>query len=66
MTTDPRIQPVREGWAAVGHGWAVFASSPDAAIEKYQQAERVHREIEAQPVRDNTDAHGPDGKAVDG
>ena len=64
MARDPRVQPIRGGWAAVGAGWAVFASSPDEAVEKYERAERIHREIMARP--DLPSGEEIDAQAIEG
>jgi hypothetical protein len=41
------LERVREGWAAIGEGWAVFAPTEDEAKERFAEAERKHREIDA-------------------
>lgn len=46
---EPRLLEVREGWAAVGEGWAVFAPSRQGAIEQFRFAEKRHAEIEGRP-----------------
>lgn len=42
-----RLERVREGWAAIGDGWAVFAPTEDEAKDRFAEAERKHREIDA-------------------
>lgn len=46
-TTIPHLTPIKNGWAAVGHGWAVFAASRAEALDRYQEAERKHDELRA-------------------
>ena len=41
----PHLTPIKNGWAAVGHGWAVVAASRDEALRRYQQAEAKHAEL---------------------
>jgi hypothetical protein len=41
----PHLTPIKNGWAAVGHGWAVFAPSRAEALDRYQEAERKHQEL---------------------
>jgi hypothetical protein len=38
---------VREGWAAIGDGWAVFAPTEEEAKARFAEAERKHEEIDA-------------------
>jgi hypothetical protein len=54
----PHLTPIKNGWAAVGHGWAVFAPSRDEALNRYEQAERKHDEIRE---REATPAETPIG-----
>ena len=42
---EPRLVPVKEGWAAVGDGWAVFAHSRDGAVAAFEAAARKHEEL---------------------
>lgn len=44
---EPDIRSIKNGWAAVGNGWAVFAQSRTEAIEKYREAEQTHAELAA-------------------
>lgn len=58
---DPKLTEVRGGWAAVGQGWAVFASTRDDAVREYVEAEQRHREIAARPTQDRKESgRGPD------
>jgi len=43
----PRIEAVKNGWAAYGNGWAVRGETPEDARARYLEAERRHREIES-------------------
>lgn len=47
---EPKLTPVKNGWAARGDGWAVHAPSREEVIRKYEEAERRHKEIEARPL----------------
>jgi len=44
-TTTPQLTPIKNGWAAVGYGWAVVAPSRDEALNRYWEAERKHQEL---------------------
>jgi hypothetical protein len=44
-TTGPQLTPIKNGWAALGHGWAVVAPSRDEALDRYREAERKHQEL---------------------
>jgi hypothetical protein len=46
---EPKLVPIRTGWAALGDGWAVHAPSQEEARRRFEEAERRHREIEARP-----------------
>jgi hypothetical protein len=46
-STTPHLTPIKNGWAAVGHGWAVFADSRAEALDRYQEAEQKHAELRA-------------------
>ena len=46
----PILEPVKNGWAAVGPGWAVHAETRELAIEAYLHAEERHREIDSRPL----------------
>ena len=48
---EPRLTPIRNGWAARGDGWAVHAPSREQALRKFEEAERHHEEIDARPPR---------------
>ena len=52
--TAPHLTPIKNGWAAVGHGWAVFGRSRDEALDRYQEAERKHDELRARGDSANT------------
>ena len=47
--SEPKIDKVKAGWAALGEGWAVHAPTREAAIEKYKERERFYRELIARP-----------------
>lgn len=46
---QPTLTQIKNGWAAIGDGWAVHAPTKDEALRKYESAERRHEEIERQP-----------------
>jgi len=50
MNVQPRFQEIKNGWAAVGDGWAVHASTKEDALRQYEEAERRHREIDKRPL----------------
>lgn len=39
---EPQITQIKNGWAAVGDGWAVFGRSPEEARVRFADAERQH------------------------
>lgn len=45
----PIVEPIRNGWAARGPGWAVHGCTPEDARRKYEEAEARHREIAQRP-----------------
>lgn len=45
----PRVEPVKNGWAAYGEGWAVKGRTPEEARERFAEAERRHKEIAERP-----------------
>ncbi len=47
---EPVLAPIKNGWAALGKGWAVHARTPEEAIEKFREAEQRHSEIDARPL----------------
>ena len=46
---EPRIEPIKNGVAAVGEGWAVVAADESAARDRFAEALRAHADIEARP-----------------
>ncbi len=49
MATELALQPIKNGWSAVGNGWAVHGSSPDEARRKFDEALKRHAMIEGRP-----------------
>ena len=49
MATEPALQPIKNGWSAVGNGWAVHGASPDEARRKFDEALKRHAMIEGRP-----------------
>ena len=45
----PKLEPIKNGWAARGDGWAVHAPTQEEAITRFREAEQRHREIDARP-----------------
>ncbi|QIN77836.1 hypothetical protein GBA65_04095 [Rubrobacter marinus] len=43
------IRRVKNGWAALGRGWAVHGDTAEEAERKYREAVRKHAEMEARP-----------------
>jgi hypothetical protein len=48
---EPRLVPVKEGWAAVGDGWAVVGATRDEARKRFSAAEKKHAELRARHSR---------------
>ena len=46
---EPTLAPIKNGWAALGNGWAVHGSTREEALENYHKAEERHREIDSRP-----------------
>ncbi len=46
----PVLAPIKNGWAALGDGWAVHGRTQEEALENYHKAEERHREIDARPL----------------
>ena len=42
---EPRLVPIKGGWAALGPDWAVFGESKDEAIEKFNKSLKKHQEL---------------------
>jgi len=47
---EPRLVEIKDGWAALGDGWAVFGKTPDDARERYVAADEKHAELRARAV----------------
>ncbi len=47
---EPVLVPIKNGWAALGDGWAVHGHTREEALENFRKAEEKHREIDARPV----------------
>ena len=43
---QPRLEQIKNGWAALGEGWAVHGSTQEEALELFRQAQRWHTDIE--------------------
>jgi hypothetical protein len=44
---EPRLVPVKQGWAAVGDGWAVVGATRGEARKLFSAAEEKHAELRA-------------------
>lgn len=51
MSIQPKLQQIKNGWAAIGQGWAVHAPTQEEALRKFEEAERKHQEIAARPPK---------------
>lgn len=47
---EPRLVEIKDGWAALGEGWAVFGETPDDARKRYVAADEKHAELRARTV----------------
>ena len=47
---EPRITPIKNGYAALGDGWAVFGRDPEDARARFVEAERQHAAIRSRGV----------------
>lgn len=51
---QPVMLPIKDGWAAIGDGWAVHGVSQEEARRRFEDALQRNRTIEARP--DATDS----------
>jgi hypothetical protein len=42
---SPILRPIKNGWAALGRGWAVHAATEEEARRLFEEAARKHDEI---------------------
>jgi len=47
---EPQLVEIKDGWAALGEGWAVFGKTPDDALERYAAADEKHAELRARTI----------------
>ena len=47
---EPRMEPIKNGWAALGKGWAVHGRTQEEALERFKQAQERHWEIDHKPL----------------
>ena len=47
---SPRVEPIKNGWAARGEGWAVHAPTRQEALERFRVAKERHEVIEKRSV----------------
>ena len=45
--SEPRVKQIKQGWMALGDGWAVEGTTEREAREHFREAERRHQEIDA-------------------
>ena len=53
MAETPRIEPIKDGWAALGNGWAVHGRTQEEALERFEQAQKRHEEIDRRALLEN-------------
>ncbi len=46
---EPRLRPIKGGWAASGDGWAVHGATQEEALQKFRRAVEQYREIISRP-----------------
>lgn len=46
---EPRLRPIKGGWAASGRGWAVHGATREEAAQRFHAAVEQHRVIAARP-----------------
>ena len=46
MEEQPRLEPIKNGWAALGKGWAVHGQTREEALERFALAQQKHKEID--------------------
>lgn len=51
---EPRLVEVKDGWAALGDGWAVFGRTPADARKLFGAAEDKHAELRARTAEPQT------------
>ena len=51
---EPRLVEVKDGWAALGDGWAVFGPTPADARRLFGAAEDKHAELRARTAGPQT------------
>jgi hypothetical protein len=56
IETRVNIKRVKNGWAALGDGWAVHGKTEEEAIKHYHEAVAKHREIRARSIVAATEA----------
>lgn len=47
---EPRLVEIKDGWAALGEGWAVFGKTPDDVLKRYVAAAEKHAELRARTI----------------
>lgn len=63
---DASLRQIKDGWAALGRGWAVFGATREEALRRYREAEARHDEINrrAAPVVEPAQAHRAQGASA--
>ncbi|NLJ38974.1 MAG: hypothetical protein GX432_09470 [Candidatus Atribacteria bacterium] len=46
---EPRLIKIVAGWSAHGDGWAVHASTKEAAIQKFKERKKFYEELKGRP-----------------
>ncbi len=44
------LKPIKNGWAALGTGWAVHGETEEEAVRLFHEAIERHKEIDARPI----------------
>lgn len=47
---EPQLVEIKDGWAALGEGWAVFGKTREDALERYVSADEKHAELRARTM----------------
>ena len=53
---QPKLERIKNGWAAVGNGWAVHGRTEEEALELFRQAQDRHARIAERVLPENRHA----------
>lgn len=51
------LKPIKNGWAALGDGWAVHGKTEEEAVRLYHETVEKHREIDARTIKVEKEAN---------